>query len=158
MSIYTEKKTYRNGLNALRLYIFNVGIFYQCFLMVSVTCISYCISAISHRNYYSDACDDKLSVNGRQQNRYSVIAITLYYVYDILHNASILRRKVIASFRYRSGLIEIVVASNGYQSNLIGIVIGSYSYCIKIAKSLSLHITSLRFSLYGINLTSHARW
>jgi hypothetical protein len=32
MSIYTEKKTYRIGLNALRLYIFNVGIFYQCYI------------------------------------------------------------------------------------------------------------------------------
>ncbi len=46
-------------------------------------------------------------------------------------------RKVIASLRYRSGLIEIVIASDSYRSNLIGIVIDSYTCCSMVTKWIS---------------------
>jgi hypothetical protein len=63
--------------------------------------------------------------------RYS-IAITLCYIFVLSHNASTLWRKVIASFSYRFGLIEIVIASYSYRSSLKGIVIASYSYRSKV--------------------------
>ncbi len=56
----------------------------------------------------------------------SVIAITLRYVIALSHNAITLRKKVIASYSYRSGLIEIVIASYTYHSGLIGIIIAAY--------------------------------
>ncbi len=79
---------------------------------------------------------------GRHQKRYSVIAITLCYVLELSHNASTLCRKVIASFSYRSGLIEIVISSYSYCSNLIAIIIASYTYRSKVTKSL-LHLTTM---------------
>jgi hypothetical protein len=53
---------------------------------------------------------------GRHQKRYSIIAIILRYVFALSHNASTLRRNVIASYSYRSRLIEIVIASYIYRS------------------------------------------
>jgi hypothetical protein len=53
----------------------------------------------------------KIIIRGRHQKRYSVVAITLRYTFALSHNASTLRRKVIASYSYRSRLIEIVIAS-----------------------------------------------
>jgi hypothetical protein len=67
-------------------------------------------------------------VRGRHQKRYSVLAITLRYVFELLHNASTLRRQVIASYSYRSGLIEIIIASYRYPFDLTRIVIVSHSY------------------------------
>jgi hypothetical protein len=64
-----------------------------------------------------------------------------------------MRRKVVASFSYRSWLIEIVIASNTYRSSQIGIVIASYSYRSKVTKSLLLLITKPGFPLSGMNLT-----
>jgi hypothetical protein len=64
---------------------------------------------------------------GWHQKHYSVIAITLCFVFALSHNASTLRRKVIAFYSYRSGLIEIVIASYSYPSGLIRIVIAAYS-------------------------------
>jgi hypothetical protein len=58
----------------------------------------------------------------RHQKSYRVVAITLRNVFTLSLNASTLRRKVIASYSYRSGLIEIVIASYSYRSDLIGIV------------------------------------
>jgi hypothetical protein len=60
---------------------------------------------------------------GRHLKRYSVIAITLRYVFALSHNASTLKRKVIASYSYCSGLIEIGIAPYSYRSGLIGIVL-----------------------------------
>ncbi len=60
-----------------------------------------------------------------------------------------MRRKVIASDSYRSGLIEIIVTSHSYRSSLIGIAIASYSYYSKVTKSLSLLIIMLHT---GFNL------
>jgi hypothetical protein len=48
---------------------------------------------------------------GRHRKLFIVIAITLRYVFELSHNASTLWRKVISSYSYRSGLIEIVSAS-----------------------------------------------
>ncbi len=44
-------------------------------------------------------------------------------------------REVMASFRYRSGLIEIGIASYSYRPSLIGIVIASYNYHSKVNKN-----------------------
>jgi hypothetical protein len=74
----------------------------------------------------------------------------LCYVFSLWHNASTLRRKVIASYSYRSGLIEIVIASYNYRSGLIRTVIAAYSYRSKVIKALSLHTD--HFDNYG-----HAR-
>jgi hypothetical protein len=78
-----------------------------------------------------------------------------------------MRRKVIASYSYHSGLIEIVVASYNYRSNLKGIVNGSNSFCSKVTKSLLLLIimlltgyaliTTPGFSPSGVNLSGHTR-
>ncbi len=62
------------------------------------------------------------------QKRYSVMAITLRYVFALSRNASTLMRKVIPSYSYRSELIEIVIASYRYHSDLIRIVIPDNSY------------------------------
>ncbi len=75
---------------------------------------------------------------GRHQNLYSVIAITQRYVFALSHNASTLRRKVVASYCYRSGLIEIVIVSYSYRSGSVGIVIAHNSYGYKVIKALSL--------------------
>jgi hypothetical protein len=58
----------------------------------------------------------------------SVIAITPCYVFTLSLNALTLRRKVFASYSYRSRLIEIVIASYNYRFGTIGIVIAAYSY------------------------------
>jgi hypothetical protein len=50
----------------------------------------------------------KVISRGRHQKLYSVFALS--------HNAATLRRKVIASYSYRSGLIEIITASHSYRS------------------------------------------
>jgi hypothetical protein len=47
---------------------------------------------------------------GTQIGTDSVIAITLCYILELLHNASTLWRKVITSFSYCAGLIEIIIA------------------------------------------------
>jgi hypothetical protein len=60
----------------------------------------------------------------------------LCYGYALSHNASTLRRKVIASFSYRSGLIESLTASYCYHSDLIGIVIADNSYRSNVFKAL----------------------
>ncbi len=52
----------------------------------------------------------------------SGLGIMSRYVFSFSHNASILKRKVLASYSYRSGLIEIVVASYSNGSGLLGIV------------------------------------
>jgi hypothetical protein len=52
-----------------------------------------------------------------------VIAITLLYVFALSHNASTVRREVIASLNYHSGLIEI---------DLTGFVISSDSFHAKV--------------------------
>jgi hypothetical protein len=57
-----------------------------------------------------------LLFRGRHQKRYSVLAITLRYVFALSHNASTMRKKVIASHSYRYRLIEIVIASYSYRS------------------------------------------
>jgi hypothetical protein len=62
----------------------------------------------------------------------------LCYGFTLSHNASTLRRKVIASYNYRSGLIESPIASYSYHSDLIGIVIADNSYRSKVIKALSL--------------------
>jgi hypothetical protein len=72
----------------------------------------------------------------------ALLAITLRYILELSHKASTMRRKVIVSLRYRSGLIGIVIASYSYRSNLIGIVIASYSCCSKVTKLLSLLTTT----------------
>ncbi len=73
------------------------------------------------------------------KKRYGVMAITPRYVFELLHKASTLRRKVTAS-SYHYGLKEIVIASYSYRSSLIGIVFASYSYRSKVTKSLLLTI------------------
>jgi hypothetical protein len=45
----------------------------------------------------------------------SVIAITLRYIFALLHDASTRRRKVITSYSYWSGRVEIVIASQLYR-------------------------------------------
>jgi hypothetical protein len=50
----------------------------------------------------------------------------------LLQNASALKRKVIASYYYISGLIEIFIVSNSYRSSLIGIAITTFSYRLKV--------------------------
>ncbi len=62
----------------------------------------------------------------------------LHYDFVFLHNFSTLKRKVIVSYSYRSGLIEIAIASYNYRSGLVIIIITSYSYRSKLIKSLSL--------------------
>jgi hypothetical protein len=59
-----------------------------------------------------------------------------------------------ASFRYRSGLIEIAIASFSYRPSLIGIIIASYNYHSKVKKSLSLLITATKFPSSGVDLTA----
>jgi hypothetical protein len=64
----------------------------------------------------------------------SVIAITLRYVFALSLLASTLGRKVIASYSYRLGFIEIVNASCIRHCDLIGIIISSYSYRSNVIK------------------------
>jgi hypothetical protein len=59
----------------------------------------------------------------------ALLAITLRYIFALLHNASTLWRKVIAFDSYRSRHIEIVIASYSFCSELVGNVIAFYSYC-----------------------------
>jgi hypothetical protein len=89
---------------------------------------------------------------GRQQKRYRVIAIMLRYVLELSHNASTLWRKVIASFSYHSGFIEIVVPSYSYRPSLIGIVIASSTYRSNVTKSLLLLTNTARFLSSGVDL------
>jgi hypothetical protein len=51
----------------------------------------------------------RLKSRGRHLKHYSVIVIKLSYVFALSHNASTLRRKVIASYSNHSRLIEIVI-------------------------------------------------
>jgi hypothetical protein len=76
---------------------------------------------------------------GRHQKLYSVIAITLRYIFALSHNASTLRRKVVASYCYRSGLIEIVIVSYSYRSGSVGIALAHNSYCFKVINYRFLH-------------------
>jgi hypothetical protein len=92
---------------------------------------------------------------GRHQKHHSVKAIRLRYVFALLHNASTLRRKVIAACSYRSELIEVVIASYSYRSVPIGIVSLLTHYRSKIIISLLLHIVMLltAFSNTGCSYT-----
>jgi hypothetical protein len=105
---------------------------------IQVPCV-YLLSAAStviannSYNRYTAIISTVLLIDrGRHRKRYSVIAITIRYIFALSHNDSTLWRKVIASFSYRFGLIEIVIASYSYRSSLIGIVIASYSYRSKV--------------------------
>ncbi len=51
---------------------------------------------------------------GRQNEHYSVIAITLCYISALSHNSSTQWRKVIAFDSYRSGLMGNVIAFYSY--------------------------------------------
>jgi hypothetical protein len=53
--------------------------------------------------YYNCRWLPSLVMSWSEVGTTSVIAITLRYVLELSHNASTLWRKVIASFRYRSG-------------------------------------------------------
>ncbi len=57
---------------------------------------------------------------GRHHKRYSVIAITLCYVFALLHNALYLWRIVIAFDSYCFRLLAGVIASDSYCSELAG--------------------------------------
>ena len=57
---------------------------------------------------------------GQYHKRYSVIAITLRYVFALLHNALYLWRIVIASDSYRFRLFVGVIAYDSYRSELAG--------------------------------------
>jgi hypothetical protein len=100
-----------------------------CFIPVSMSSIS--PSCLCEYFYWP-------IIRGRHQKRYSVVAITLPYVFAFSHNASTLRIKVIAFYSYRSVLMDIVIASYSYCSGLMRIAITSNSYCSKIIQSLSL--------------------
>ncbi len=84
----------------------------------------------------------------------SVIAITLHYIFALSHNASTLWRKVIASFSYPFGLIEIVIASYSYRSSLKGIVIASYSYRSKVTNRYRFLYLRPNFRPLGWTLTA----
>jgi hypothetical protein len=49
--------------------------------------------------------------------------------FELSHNASMLWRKVIAFYSYRSRLMEIVIATYSYRSALVENAIALYSYC-----------------------------
>jgi hypothetical protein len=74
-------------------------------------------------------CVKRLSIK-----RYSVIALTLCYIFALLHKASTLWRKVIAFFSYRFRLMEFVTVSKSYRSGAN--VIAFYSYCPEKMKSI----------------------
>jgi hypothetical protein len=57
---------------------------------------------------------------GQHYKRYSVIAITLRYVFTLLHNALYLWRIVIASDSYRFRLFAGVIAYDNYRAELAG--------------------------------------
>jgi hypothetical protein len=80
----------------------------------------------------------------------------LHYVLELSHIGSLQWRKVIASFSYRSELIEIVIASYIYRCSLIGIVIASYSYRSRVTKLLSLPTSMPIFLPSGMDMTGHA--
>jgi hypothetical protein len=63
-----------------------------------------------------------------QYDCYTVIAITLCYIFALSLNASTLWRKVIAFYNYCFRLIETSIASYSYRSRLIENVIAFYSY------------------------------
>jgi hypothetical protein len=56
---------------------------------------------------------------GRHLKRYSVIAITLRYVFALSYNVLTLWRNVIAYISYRSEHVGAVIASYSYRSKLI---------------------------------------
>jgi hypothetical protein len=68
-------------------------------------------------------CCSKSGLICRHLKRYSVLAITLLYVFALLHNASTLKRKVMASYSYRPRLIKIIITSYSNHSGLIGTII-----------------------------------
>jgi hypothetical protein len=94
----------------------------------------------------------RVTIRGRHLKRYSFKAITLRDVFALFQNALTLKRKVTASYGYRSGLIEIVIASYSYRSGLIGIIIIYYSYRSKV--TISYRLLQLCMLLTG-NLTGH---
>ncbi len=64
----------------------------------------------SYRHHTVNRTTSSVMDRGRHQNLYNVIAITLCYIFVLLHNASTLRRKVITSYSFCSGVIGIVIA------------------------------------------------
>ncbi len=58
------------------------------------------------------------TVRGRHHKCYSVIAITLHYVFALLHNALYMWRIVIASDSYGFRLFAAVIAYDSYRSEL----------------------------------------
>jgi hypothetical protein len=60
------------------------------------------------------------TTRGRRQKCYSNNA-TVHL--EFTHKASTLRRKVITSFSYHSGLIKIIIVANSYHSNLTGVLL-----------------------------------
>jgi hypothetical protein len=68
------------------------------------------------------------TVNNMQRRHQKRLA----HVFALSHNASTLKRKIIASYSYRSELEEIVIDFYSYRSGLIGIVIAYNSYRPKV--------------------------
>jgi hypothetical protein len=93
---------------------------------------------------------------GQQQKHYSIIATTLCYRSHYCLNTSTLRRGVIASYSYRSRLVEIVTASYSYCSGLIIMVIIAYIYRTKVIKTSSLLIIMLLIDLTLVTTAMHA--
>jgi hypothetical protein len=80
-----------------------------------------------------------LTARGRHHKRYSVIAITLRYIFALLHNALYLCRIVIASYSYRFRLSAGVIAYDSYRSELEVSVIASLRYRFELhTQALSL--------------------
>jgi hypothetical protein len=59
-----------------------------------------------------------LIIRGRHHKRYNVIAITLRYIFALLHNALYLWRIVIAYDSYRFRFFAGFIASDSYRSEL----------------------------------------
>ncbi len=64
----------------------------------------------------------------QHQMHFSIIVITLCYVFALSLDALTLRRKVITYYSYLSRLIEIAIASYSYCFGSTGIIIAGYSY------------------------------
>jgi hypothetical protein len=89
-------------------------------------------------SYYDvEKCIDM--AGGQHQKHYSVIAIRYITFFVLSHSASTLRRKVISSYSYRSGLIKIIIASYSHHSGLVDIGIADKSYRCNVIKALPLH-------------------
>jgi hypothetical protein len=83
---------------------------------------------------------------GRHLKRYSVISITLSYVFASSQNTLTLLGSVIASIIYRSRHIGAVIASYGYCSKLI-----DQRYCFY---SLSFFRSSVQYMLFTSRIPS----